>query len=122
MTRQYSPESAAPGSGDSASDYQLYIRTKQVEQAWLWASLKHTEQSGAVIRELEEEQGLTGKYERELPTEASTRSRMLRTIDRYFDPNGHIRIFIADWNPEALADQFLDRHREAMLYAIGQID
>ena len=186
---------------------------KAFDKLTLWTSLKHTAQSGAVIRELEEEQGLTGKYERELPTEASTRSRMLRTIDRYFEslregdrnawislfsdppyledpkgsqpavsrqeldlrfrnlrnlfpridsceyqilaegenslqvqwtiagasfleeipasvtrdqmfhfaPNGHIRISIADWNPEALADQLLDRHREAMLDAIGQI-
>lgn len=187
---------------------------KAFDKLTLWTSLKHTAQSGAVIRELEEEQGLTGKYERELPTEPSTRSRMLRTIDRYFeslrkgdrnawislfsdppyledpngsqpavtrqeldlrfrnlrnlfpridsceyqilaegenslqvqwtiagasfledipasvtrdqmfhfDPNGHIRMSIADWNPEALADQLLDQHREAMLDAIGQID
>lgn len=187
---------------------------KAFDKLTLWTSLKHTAQSGAVIRELEEEQGLTGKYERELPTEASTRSRMLRTIDRYFeslregdrnawislfsdppyledpkgsqpavsrqeldlrfrnlrnlfpridsceyhilaegenslqvqwtiagasfleeipasvtrdqmfhfDPNGHIRMSIADWNPEALADQLLDQHREAMLDAIGRID
>ncbi len=187
---------------------------KAFDKLTLWTSLKHTAQSGAVIRELEEEQGLTGKYERELPTEPSTRSRMLRTIDRYFeslregdrnawislfsdppyledpkgsqpavsrqeldlrfrnlrnlfpridsceyqilaegenslqvqwtiagasfleeipasvtrdqmfhfDPNGHIRMSIADWNPEALADQLLDQHREAMLDAIGRID
>ena len=187
---------------------------KAFDKLTLWTSLKHSAQSGAVIRELEEEQGLTGKYERELPTEPSTRSRMLRTIDRYFeslregdrnawislfsdppyledpkgsqpavsrqeldlrfrnlrnlfpridsceyqilaegenslqvqwtiagasfleeipasvtrdqmfhfDPNGHIRMSIADWNPEALADQLLDQHREAMLDAIGRID
>ncbi|MDE0509878.1 MAG: hypothetical protein OXI17_14760, partial [Gammaproteobacteria bacterium] len=34
MTQQYPPETSTPGSGDSASDYQFYIRTKQVEQAW----------------------------------------------------------------------------------------
>ena len=34
MTQQYSPETPAPGSGNGASDYQLYIRTKKVEQAW----------------------------------------------------------------------------------------
>lgn len=187
---------------------------KAFDKLTLWTSLKHSAQSGAVIRELEEEQGLTGKYERELPTKPSTRSRMLRTIDRYFeslregdrnawislfsdppyledpkgsqpavsrqeldlrfrnlrnlfpridsceyqilaegenslqvqwtiagasfleeipasvtrdqmfhfDPNGHIRMSIADWNPEALADQLLDQHREAMLDAIGRID
>lgn len=187
---------------------------KAFDKLTLWTSLKHSAQSGAVIRELEEEQGLTGKYKRELPTEPSTRSRILRTIDRYFeslregdrnawislfsdppyledpkgsqpavsrqeldlrfrnlrnlfpridsceyqilaegenslqvqwtiagasfleeipasvtrdqmfhfDPNGHIRMSIADWNPEALADQLLDQHREAMLDAIGRID
>lgn len=187
---------------------------KAFDKLTLWTSLKHSAQSGAVIRELEEEQGLSGKYERELPTEPSTRSRMLRTIDRYFealregdrnawislfsdppyledpkgsqpaissqeldlrfrnlrnlfpridsceyqilaegenslqvqwtiagasfleeipasitrdqifhfDPNGHIRMTIADWNPEALADQLLDQHHEAMLDAIGRID
>ncbi len=187
---------------------------KAFDKLTLWTSLKHSAQSGAVIRKLEEEQGLTGKYKRELPTEPSTRSRILRTIDRYFeslregdrnawislfsdppyledpkgsqpavsrqeldlrfrnlrnlfpridsceyqilaegenslqvqwtiagasfleeipasvtrdqmfhfDPNGHIRMSIADWNPEALADQLLDQHREAMLDAIGRID
>ncbi|MXY90897.1 MAG: hypothetical protein F4Y89_10235 [Gammaproteobacteria bacterium] len=187
---------------------------KAFDKLTLWTSLKHVGRTGAVMRELEEEHGLAGKYEREPPTEPSTRSRMLRTIDRYFetlregdrdawialfsdppyledpkgsspavsrqeldlrfrnlrnlfpridsceyqilvegenslqvqwtiagasfledipasatrdqifhfDPNGHIRMTIADWNPEALADQLLDQHREAMLDAIGQID
>lgn len=187
---------------------------KAFDKLTLWTSLKHAGQTGAVMRELEEEQGLAEKYDREPPTEPSTRSRMLRTIDRYFetlregdrdawialfseppyledpkgsspavsrqeldlrfrnlrnlfpridsceyrilvegenslqvqwtiagasfledipasatrdqifhfDPNGQIRMTIADWNPEALADQLLDQHREAMLDAIGQID
>ncbi len=187
---------------------------KAFDKLTLWTSLKNARQSGAVIRELEEEHGLAKKYDREPPTKPSTRSRMLRTIDRYFktlregdreawialfsdpphledpkgsrpavsrqeldlrfrnlrnlfpridsceyqilaedenslqvqwtitgasfledtlasatrdqifhfDSKGHIRMTIADWNPEALADQLLDQHREAMLDAIGRID
>ncbi len=187
---------------------------KAFDKLTLWTSLKYAAQSGAVIRELEEEQGVAGKYECELPAEPSTRSRMLRTIDRYFetvregdreawiglfsespyledpkgsqpavsrqeldlrfrnlrnlfpridsceyqilaegenslqvqwtitgasflkdipasvtrdqmfhfDPNGHIRMTIAAWEPETLADQLLEQHREAMLDGIGQID
>ncbi len=187
---------------------------KAFDKLTLWTSLKHAGLTGAVMRELEEEHGLAERYNHGPPTEPSTRSRMLRTIDRYFetlregerdawialfseppyfedpkgsspavsrqeldlrfrnlrnlfpridsceyqilmedenslqvqwtitgtsflenipasatrdqifhfDPNGHIRMTIADWNPEALADQLLDQHREAMLDAIGQID
>ena len=187
---------------------------KAFDKLTLWTSLKHATQSGAVIRELEEVHGATEKYEREPPAEPSARSRMLRTLDRYFetlregdrnawiglfsdpphledpkgarpvisrpeldlrfrnlrnlfpriesceyqilaesenslqvqwtitgtsfledipasatrdqifhfDPSGQIRMTIAEWNPEALADQLLEQHREAMLDAIGQID
>ena len=187
---------------------------KAFDKLTLWTSLKHARQSGAVIRELDEAHGAAGKYEREPPAEPSTRSRMLRTLDRYFetlregdrnawinlfgdpphledpkgsrpavsrreldlrfrnlrnlfpriescehqilaegenslqvrwtitgasfledipasatrdqtfhfDPNGQIRMSIADWNPAAFADQLLEQHREAMLDAIGQID
>ena len=187
---------------------------KTFDELALWASLKHASRSGAVIRELEEARGAAGKYEREPPNQPSTRSRMLRTLDRYFetlregdrdawtslfsnpphfedpkgsrpaiskpeldlrfrnlrnlfpriesceyqilaesenslqvrwtisgaaflenipagatrdqtfhfDPNGQIRISIAEWSPEALADQLLEQHRETMLDAIGRID
>ena len=184
------------------------------DQLTLWTSLKYAAHTGAVIRELDEQHGLAGKYEYELPAEPCARSRMLRTIDRmftalceddreawvgvftnppyledpkgsrpsisrqdldmrlrkfhslfpridsceyqvlaegenslqlqwtvtgesfltgieasatreqifYFDPEGHIRASIAEWDPETLADQLMDQHREAMLDAIGKID
>ena len=204
----------APGLESPGASPLLPELVKAFDKLTLWTSLKHAGQTGAVMRELEEEHGLAEKYQREPPIEPSTRSRMLRTIDRYFetlregdrdawialfsdppyledpkgsnpavskqeldlrfrnlrnlfpridsceyqilvegensmqvqwtitgasfledipasatrdqifhfDPTGHIRMTIADWNPEALADLLLDQHREAMLDAIGQID
>lgn len=179
----------------------------------LWTSLKHTRHSGAVIRELEEQQGLAGKYGYELPTEPCIRSRMLKAIDRYFsslkegdrevwialfidppyfenpkgarpsvsrqdldmrfrnfrslfpridsceyqilaegenflqlqwtvagesfldgiaassvrdqifyfDPEGRIHGTIVEWDPESLAEQLIEQHREAMLDNIGTL-
>ncbi len=40
----------------------------------------------------------------------------------YFDPEGRICASIAEWEPETLADQLMEQHREAMLDAIGKID
>ena len=203
------PSLASPGASPLLPEL-----VKAFDKLTLWISLKYARQSGAVIRELEKEHGLVGNGECEPPAEPSTRSRMLRTIDRYFetlrqgdqdawaslfsdppyledprgsrpavsrqelglrfcnlqnlflridsceyqilaegenslqvqwtiagasflegipasaardqlfhfDPNGRIRMSIADWAPEALADQLLDQHRETMLDAIGQID
>ncbi len=37
----------------------------------------------------------------------------------YFDPNGLICWSVADWDPQALADQLVEQHREAMLDVAG---
>ncbi len=55
-----------------------------LDRLTLWSGLKYARKSGAIIRELEDRHGLAGKYDRAPPAEPSARSRMLRTLDRYF--------------------------------------